>query len=141
MVLSRDDVARLLGELRGSVWLMASLMYGAGLRLLECAELRVKDVCVDRGELTVRDGKGGRDRVTMLPATLKLPLLDHLDRVKALHAADLGAGRGTVALPGALRAKYPTASREWAWQWVFPRRASIATRPPGSVAASTCTKP
>lgn len=76
VVLSRDEVARLLGELRGPVWLMASLMYGAGLRLLECAELRVKDVSADRGELTVRDGKGGRDRVTMLPAALKLPLLD-----------------------------------------------------------------
>jgi integrase len=80
----------------------------------------VKDLNFDRGELAVRDGKGGKDRVTMLPATLKGPLLDHLARVKAQHDADLAAGRGSVALPGALRAKYPNARVEWAWQWVFP---------------------
>ena len=120
VVLSREEVALLLSQLRGPVWLMASLMYGAGLRLLECAELRVKDLNFDRGELMVRDGKGGKDRVTMLPAALKQPLGDHLARVKAQHAADLAAGRGSVALPGALRAKYPGAPREWAWQWVFP---------------------
>ena len=99
---------------------MASLMYGAGLRLLECAELRVKDLNFDRGELMVRDGKGGKDRVTILPAALKQPLVDHLTRGKAKHDTDLAAGRGGVALPGALRAKYPGASREWVWQWVFP---------------------
>ena len=120
VVLSRDEVSSLLSRLRGPVWLMASLMYGAGLRLLECAELRVKDFNFDRGELTVRDGKGGKDRVTMLPATLKGPLLDHLVRVKTQHEADLTAGRGSVALPGALRAKYPNAPVEWGWQWVFP---------------------
>ncbi|MGB7220185.1 MAG: integron integrase [Vicinamibacterales bacterium] len=120
VVLSRADVSSLLSRLRGPVWLMASLMYGAGLRLLECAELRVKDINFDRGELTVRDGKGGKDRVTMLPAALKEALLDHLTRVKAQHEADLAAGRGSVALPGALRAKYPNAPCEWAWQWVFP---------------------
>ena len=120
VVLSRDEVALLLSRLRGPVWLMAALMYGAGLRLLECAELRVKDLNVDRGELTIRDGKGGKDRVTMLPATLKGPLLDHLARVRAQHEVDLAAGRGSVALPGALRAKYPHAPVEWAWQWVFP---------------------
>jgi integron integrase len=110
----------LLARLRGPVWLMASLMYGAGVRLLECAELRVKDLNFDRGEVTVRDGKGGKDRVTMLPAALRQPLIDQLKRVRAQHDADLAAGRGTVALPGALRAKYPSAAREWAWQWVFP---------------------
>jgi integron integrase len=120
VVLSRDEVASLLSRLRGSVWLMASLLYGAGLRLLECAELRVKDLNFDRGELTIRDGKGGKDRVTMLPATIKAPLQDHLARIKAQHDADLAAGRGSVALPGALRTKYPNAPREWAWQWVFP---------------------
>ena len=120
VVLSRNEVALLLSQLRGPVWLMASLMYGAGLRLLECAELRVKDLNFDRGELTIRDGKGGKDRVTMLPAALKQPLVDHLKRVKAQHDADLAAGRGRVALPGALRAKYPGAPQEWAWQWVFP---------------------
>jgi integron integrase len=120
VVLSRPEVATLLSRLGGPVWLTASLMYGAGLRLLECAELRVKDLNFDRGELTIRDGKGGKDRVTMLPAALKVPLRDHLARVKAQHSSDLQAGRGSVALPGALRAKYPHAPREWAWQWVFP---------------------
>ena len=86
---------------------MASLMYGAGLRLMECVELRVKNINFDRGELTIRDGKGGKDRVTMLPVAMKGPLLDHLQRVKAQHETDLAAGRGTVALPGALRAKLP----------------------------------
>ena len=120
VVLSRAEVAALLGRLRGPVWLMSSLMYGGGLRLLECAELRVKDVGFDRGELAIRDGKGGKDRLTMLPAALKSPLVDHLARVKAQHEANLAAGRGAVALPGALRLKYPNAPREWAWQWVFP---------------------
>ncbi|MDA1185676.1 MAG: integron integrase [Acidobacteria bacterium] len=120
VVLSRGEVASLLAQLRGPVWLMASLMYGAGLRLLECAELRVKDLNFDRGEITVRDGKGGKDRVTMLPGAVRGSLLDHLRRVQAQHVADLAAGRGAVALPGALRAKYPRARKEWAWQWVFP---------------------
>ena len=91
-----------------------------GLRLLECAELRVKDINFDRGELTIRDGKGGKDRLTMLPTALKAPLLDHLARVKAQHDVDLAGDRGAVALPGALREKYPNAPFEWAWQWVFP---------------------
>jgi integron integrase len=120
VVLSREEVARLLARLHGPVWLMASLMYGSGLRLLECAELRVKDLNLDRGELTIRDGKGGKDRVTMVPAALRQPVLEHLARVKAQHQSDLAVGRGAVALPGALRAKYPSAPREWAWQWVFP---------------------
>ena len=88
---------------------MASLMYGAGLRLLECVELRVKDLNFDRGELTIRDGKGGKDRVTMLPIAMKGRLFEHVTRVKMQHEADLTAGRGSVALPGALRAKYPNA--------------------------------
>jgi len=120
VVLSRGEVSALLSRLRGPVWLMASLMYGTGLRLLECVELRVKDLNFDRGELTIRDGKGGKDRVTMLPASLKRPLADHLNRVKAQHEADVAEGRGSVALPGSLRTKYPNAPLEWAWQWVFP---------------------
>jgi len=99
---------------------MASLLYGAGLRLLECAELRIKDVHVDRGELTVGDGKGGKDPITMLPALLRAPLADHLRRVRAQHQSDIAAGRGSGALPDPIRVKYPNASREWAWQWVFP---------------------
>ncbi len=98
---------------------MASLMYGAGLRLLECVELRVKDLHFDRGELLVRDGKGGKDRVTMLPGALRVPLQQHLGRTKAQHDVDFAAGRGGVALPGLLRSKYPQAPFEWGWQWVF----------------------
>ncbi|PYQ68663.1 MAG: integron integrase [Acidobacteria bacterium] len=120
VVHSRQEVSSLLSQLRGPVWLMASLMYGAGLRLLECAELRVKDISFDRGELRIRDGKGRKDRVTVLPASSKQPLLDHLQRVKAQHEADLKAGRGSVALPDLLRLKYPNAPFEWTWQWVFP---------------------
>jgi integron integrase len=120
VVLSREEVSALLARLHGPVWLMASLIYGAGLRLLECVEPRAKDLSVDRAELTVRDGKGGKDRVTMLPVALKQPLLDHLKRIKTQHEADLAAGRGCVAVPGALGAKYPSAASEWAWQWVFP---------------------
>jgi len=120
VVLSRSEVSALLSQLRGPAWLMASLMYGAGLRLLECAELRVKDINFDRSELTIRDGKGGKDRVTMLPSAVKDPLVAHLKWVKVQHKADLAAGRGRVALPGTLRAKYPNAPSEWAWQWVFP---------------------
>jgi integron integrase len=117
VVLSRSEVSALLSRLRGPAWLMASLMYGAGLRLLECAELRVKDINFDRSELTIRNGKGGKDRVTMLPAALKRPLLAHRS---GSMLSTRPAGRGCVALPGALRAKYPTAPSEWAWQWVYP---------------------
>lgn len=131
VVLSRQEVAALLTRLSGPPWLMASLLYGAGLRLLECAELRVKDVSIDRGELTVRDTKGGRDRVTMLPGSLRRPLEDHLVAVKFQHDADLAAGAGSVALPGLLRGKYPNASREWAWQWVFPATRTYVDRVTG----------
>jgi len=120
VVMTREEVKAVLASLTGDKRLMASLMYGAGLRLLECAELRVKDLNLDRAELTIRDGKGGKDRVTMLPLALKPPLAAHLVRVQAQHDADRAAGRGAVALPGALRAKYPNAPWEWAWQWVFP---------------------
>jgi len=119
-VLSREEVADLLGHLHGVERLMASLLYGCGLRLMECAELRVKDVHFERGELVVREGKGGKDRVTILPRALQAPLADHLARRRRVHARDLAEGRGGVALPGNLRAKYPNAATEWAWQWVFP---------------------
>ena len=120
---------------------MASLIYGAGLRLLECAELRVKDINFDRDELTIRDGKGGKDRVTMLPAALRKPLLDHLARVKVQHGSDLVAGRGTVALPRALREKYPNAPSEWGWQWVFPATRFTLTGRPGCAADIIYTNP
>ena len=120
VVLTRAEVAAVLGRLAGDCRLMASLMYGSGLRLLECAELRVKDVDLERLELTVRDGKGRKDRVTMIPVTVQRALSLHLARVKAQHARDLAAGAGRVALPDALAVKYPRAAAEWGWQWVFP---------------------
>jgi integron integrase len=120
VVLSPDEVVALLARLDGTVWLMASLMYGGGLRLLECAELRVKDVHLDRDELLVRDEKGGKDGVTMLARAVKPALAAHLASVKRLHDRDLASGHGAVALPDALRLKYPNAAKEWAWQWVFP---------------------
>jgi integron integrase len=131
LVLSRSEVSAVLGAMRGTPWLMASLMYGAGLRLLECARLRVKDVDFERSEITVRDGKGRKDRMTMLPSPLAEPLRRHLALVSVQHAADLKAGLGTVELPGALRAKYPNAESEWAWQWVFPAARFYTSSPSG----------
>jgi integron integrase len=119
-VLSRSEVSTILGRLHGTPWLMASLMYGSGLRLLECCRLRVKDVDFGRSEITVRDGKGAKDRVTMLPARLAAPLRRHLERTRRIHQQDLGEGLGAVALPHAMARKDPSASRQWAWQWVFP---------------------
>ncbi|MDX1253385.1 MAG: integron integrase [Gammaproteobacteria bacterium] len=120
VVLTHAEVKVLLDRLEGTPWLMASLLYGAGLRLLECARLRVKDVEFERGELIVRDGKGQKDRVTMLPAMLTEPLRAHLVRVKRLHEEDLAAGHGDVYLPNALARKYPNAGKMWGWQYVFP---------------------
>lgn len=120
VVLTRDEVHALLSRLSGTHWLIASLLYGAGLRIMEGLRLRVKDVEFARKEILVRDGKGFKDRVTMLPAALAAPLADHLKRVKALHEQDLAAGRGAVFLPYALERKYPNASRDWGWQYVFP---------------------
>jgi integron integrase len=119
-VLSRGEVAAVLQELNGPLWLMASLMYGAGLRLLECCQLRIKDVDFARNELTVRDGKGRKDRMTMLPDSLAGPLRKHLERTRQQHESDLAAGLGSVGLPDALERKYPRAPWEWGWQWVFP---------------------
>jgi integron integrase len=120
LVLSREEVAAILARLEGTSWLMASLMYGSGLRVLECCHLRVKDVDFGRGELTVRDGKGEKDRVTLLPKKLEGPLAHHIERVRQQHARDVRARAGFVELPYALQAKYPSAAREWGWQWVFP---------------------
>jgi len=99
---------------------MAALLYGSGLRLLECARLRVKDIDFASAQILVRQGKGQKDRVTLLPAQLRVPLAEHLAKVKAQHVADLAAGAGHVALPGALARKLSAASRSWPWQWVFP---------------------
>lgn len=121
VVMARDEVRAVLAQLDGDAWLMASLLYGSGLRLSECLELRVQDIDFERGEILVRDGKGAKDRVTMLPESLRGPLRDHLRRVKALHERDRSAGYGRVKLPDALARKYPNASTEWRWQWVFPQ--------------------
>ena len=120
VVLSRADVGRLLGQMEGAKWLMASLLYGAGLRQIECLQLRVKDVDFAYRQILVRDAKGAKDRVTMLPEETVQPLQAHLGRVRALHQRDLAAGHGEVSLPFALARKYPRAGREWAWQFVFP---------------------
>ncbi len=120
VVLSRPEVQRLLAQLEGRSWLMASLLYGAGLRLLEVLRLRVKDVDFERGEITVRDGKGAKDRRTVLPLALLQPLKLEVERVRALHATDVAAGFGAVWLPHALARKYPKAPSEFGWQYVFP---------------------
>ncbi len=121
VVLTREEVKAVLSHLHGDKWLMASLMYGAGLRLMECLRLRVQDIDFSGNEITVRDGKGGKDRVTTLPESLKKPLAEHLRKVKAVHEKDVADGWGRVPLPDALDRKYPNASREWRWQWVFPQ--------------------
>jgi integron integrase len=119
-VLTRAEVQAVLRELHGTHRLMAQLLYGSGLRLLECVRLRVKDLDFGAHQLTVRSGKGDRDRVTMLPERLVAPLADHLLLVRRLHDEDLERGFGTVYLPSALERKYPNASAEWGWQYVFP---------------------
>jgi integron integrase len=120
VVLTREEVRAVLQRLDGVPRLMAVLLYGAGLRLLECCRLRVKDVDFATNQLTIRDGKGHKDRATMLPAAVKADLLAHLERVRRQHEDDLRHGAGWVELPGALLRKYPNAGRAWGWQWVFP---------------------
>ena len=120
VVLTRPEVDAIIGQIEGPPRLMAGLLYGAGLRLMECCRLRVKDVDQARSEIIVRDGKGRKDRMTMLPAALRSPLANHLKMVRLQHEEDLRRGRGHVELPGALARKYPNASREWGWQWIFP---------------------
>lgn len=119
-VLSREETTQLLGEMSGTAWLVASLLYGSGLRLLEGLRLRIKDVDFARHELTVRDGKGGKDRRALLPATLVPRLLTQIDEVQRVHARDLAAGFGEVWLPHALARKYPHAAREFGWAYLFP---------------------
>jgi integron integrase len=120
LVLSEGEVRAILRHLKGRMLTMAYLMYGSGLRLLECARLRVKDIDFDRSEITVRSGKGGKDRVTVLPQRVADRLRSHLAKVRRVHEADLADGAGSVLMPDALARKLPNASREWPWQWVFP---------------------
>ena len=125
VVLSESEVLLVLERMVGVERLMASLLYGSGLRLLECCRLRVKDVDLERREVLIREGKGGKDRITMLPERLVRPLAAQFSRVRGLHAADVAAGGGYVVLPGALRVKLgDKAARSLPWQWIFP-----ATRP------------
>jgi len=121
VVLTRDEVKAVLANLSADRWLIASLLYGAGLRLMECLRLRVQDLDFARHEITVRDGKGAKDRITLLPQSLIDPLRDHLQKVKVVHELDLAAGWGRVSMPTALDRKYPNAPAEWRWQWVFPQ--------------------
>ena len=119
-VMTRKEVATVLSKMKGVTGLVASLLYGSGLRLMECLSLRAKDVDLNTRQITVRSGKGQRDRVTMLPKSLVEPLAAHLRVVHAQHEADLRGGAGFVELPHSLSIKYPGAHREWPWQWLFP---------------------
>ena len=128
-VLTRGEVRQTFAHLSGAYLLMAKLLYGSGLRLMECLRLRVKDLDFARRAIIVRDGKGEKDRVTILPESLVAPLQDHLRGVKRLHEEDLARGYGAVYLPYALARKYPNGEREWTWQYVFPsRRLSVDPR-------------
>lgn len=118
-VLSRDEVRLLLAHMEGRPWLLAALLYGTGMRLMECLRLRIKDVDFGRNEITVRQGKGGKDRRTVLPASLATPLAREIDRALALHQRDLASGLGETALPDALARKYRGAGRQPGWQFVF----------------------
>ncbi len=120
VVLTPAEVRALLQHMDGTAGLVAELLYGTGMRLLEGLRLRVKDVEFARREIVVREGKGGKDRVTVLPENLMAPLQAQLQKARALHEKDLAAGLGRVYLPHALAVKYPNADKSWAWQWVFP---------------------
>jgi len=129
VVLSRGEVQRLLAHIDGACWLMAALLYGTGMRLMECVRLRVKDVDFDRGEIVVREGKGGKDRRVPLPKRLRDSLHERIERTRVVHAQDLAAGLGRVWLPDALVRKHANAATELGWQYVFPAaRVSVDPR-------------
>lgn len=130
-VLSRDEVRQVLAHMRGATRLVAALLYGSGLRLMEGCTLRVKDIDFAQGQITVRRGKGAKDRVTMLPASVAVVLRAHLLRVRALHTRDLAAGRGAVWMPDALARRSPAEASAFAWQWVFPARRCHLARETG----------
>jgi integrase len=118
--MTREEVRRVLAELEGDYALIGGLLYGAGLRLRECLRLRVKDLDPARHQITVREGKGNRDRATLLPGSLEAPLSRHLDLVRGLYESDRQQGTPGVELPHAIGRKLPNAGTEWIWQWVFP---------------------
>jgi integron integrase len=131
VVLTRDEVKRITDCMNGVPRLMAFILYGAGLRLIECCRLRVKDVDFSQNEIMVRSGKGNKDRHTPLPTTVREQLFQHLRFVKSQHEADLKAGTGRVTLPYTLERKYPNAGKEWGWQWVFPATGHFVDRVTG----------
>jgi integron integrase len=131
VVLTKEEVKRVLDCLDGTPWLMAMILYGAGLRLLECCHLRLKDIDFASAQIVVRAGKGNKDRYTMLPAAILEPLRKHLQAVKYQHSEDLSRGFGRVVLPDALERKYPNAGKEWGWQWVFPATSHYVDRSTG----------
>jgi len=131
VVLSREEVRAVMDQLDGVTWLMAAVLYGTGIRLLECCRLRVKDIDFTASHIVVRGGKGDRDRHTMLPAGLRESLCRHMESAKRQHEADLAHGAGWVELPARLSQKYPNAGREWPWQWVFPATRSYHDRETG----------
>jgi integron integrase len=120
VVMTREEVKQVLSHMHGTPRLMALLLYGSGLRLMECLRLRVQDIDFETNQITVRSGKGGKDRVTVLPTVIKDALKQHLQKARRLHEQDIARGAGWVELPDAVGRKYPNAGREWAWQWVFP---------------------
>ena len=120
VVLTKDDVKKVIDHMNGVPRLIAILLYGGGLRLMECCRLRIKDIDFSRNEMLIRAGKGDKDRHTMLPTAIEESLCKHIEENRAQHQEDLKKGLGRVALPNALERKYPNASRDWAWQWVFP---------------------
>lgn len=133
VVLTQEEVLSILLQMEGTQQLIGRLLYGTGMRILECLRLRVKDVDFARGEILVRDGKGFKDRVTMLPRALQAPLQEHLRIVKLAHEKDLAEGFGTVEMPYALARKYPGRDREWGWQYVFPAAARSVDPRSGAV--------
>ena len=131
VVLTKEEVRRLLGCLSGTPWLMAMLLYGGGLRLMECCRLRVKDLDLSRNQVLVRGGKGDKDRYSTLPTAARQHLAQHLQSVKLQHEEDLRQRFGRVSLPHALERKYPNAGKEWGWQWVFPASSHYIDRETG----------
>jgi integron integrase len=120
VVLRRTEIKSILSHLQGTPRLMVLLLYGSGLRLMECVRLRVQDIDFETNQITVRSGKGGKDRMTVLPTVVKDDLARHLELVRRHHEKDLADGAGWVELPDAVARKYPNAGREWVWQWIFP---------------------
>jgi integron integrase len=133
VVLSKPEVHAILRRMSGTPKLMAGVLYGSGLRLLECARLRVKDIDFASAQILVRQGKGRKDRATLLPTNLRAPLTAHLKSVQALHRADLAVGLGSVALPNPLARKLPNASKSWPWQWLFPATRHYRDRDTGEL--------